>query len=305
MRRFGGGIGGRPVKEIKTEGHAKINLALEVVGLRPDGYHEVRMFMQQIALKDIITVRRTGGSGRHISITCNKPEVPTDHTNLAYKAAMLMLEMSESLENIEIEIEKHIPMEAGLAGGSADCAAVLKAMNDLFEMHLGEKSLCSLGAELGADVPFCIVGGAAMATGTGTEILPFMGFAPHEYYLVLCKPPVGAATREVYAAYDLRAEEIKQTPRPDAMYIAGGISMGAPIRALKRKMVNDLEYITGEWIPEIRDIEALMTEEGAVHAMMTGSGPTVVGIFENKEEAAVAFSLLSEKYNETYITTFA
>ena len=293
------------MKEIKTEGHAKINLALEITGVRPDGYHEVRMFMQEIALKDVITVRRLGGSGRHITITCDKPEIPTDHRNLAYKAAMLMLEMSESLENLEIDIEKHIPMEAGLAGGSADCAAVLKAMNELFEMHIGEKSLCSLGAELGADVPFCVIGGAAMATGKGTDLMPFLGFAPQEYYLVLCKPPVGAATREVYAAYDLKAEEIKKTPRPDAMYIAGGISMGAPIRALKKKMVNDLEYVTAEKIPEIKEIEATMTEAGAVHAMMTGSGPTVVGIFEGQEEATVAFSLLSEKYNETYITTFA
>ncbi len=292
------------MNEITVDAFAKVNLALEVMGLREDGYHEVLMLMQQLVLKDRVTVRRLGGSERCVKIVCEKEGVPLDETNLAWRAAMLMLDMAESLESVEVEIEKNIPMAAGLAGGSSDAAATIKAMNEVFELNLDEESLCNLAGGLGADVPFCVLGGTAVASGIGTDLVSTVGFAPQEYYVLLCKPPVGVSTREVYKAFDAKVEEIRKQPRPDVPYLVGGIVLGSPVRLLKGRMVNDLEYITSTEVPDINDIKAVMLEEGAAHAMMTGSGPTVFGIFEEKEGAVAAFKRLSQKYEETYITTF-
>lgn len=290
--------------EITVDAFAKVNLALEIVGKREDGYHEVLMLMQQIGLKDKVTVRRMGGNERKVKIICSKEGVPLDEKNLAWRAAMLMLEMAESLESVEIEIQKDIPMEAGLAGGSADAAATIRAMNEMFELKLDRESLCNLAGGLGADVPFCVLGGTAIASGTGTSLVSTLGFAPQEYFLLLCKPPVGVSTQEVYAAFDEKEEEIRRLPAPDVLYLVGGIALGSPVRLMKNRMVNVLEYITSEEVPEIKEIERVMIDEGAAHAMMTGSGPTVFGIFEEKERAVAAFLKLSEKYEETYITTF-
>lgn len=290
--------------EFTADAYAKVNLALDVVRKREDGYHEVLMLMQQVALKDRVTVRRLGGSGRQVRIICDKEGVPADEKNLAWKAARLMLDMAESLEDVEVEIDKQIPVEAGLAGGSADAAATMIAMNELLELGMEKGRLCSLAGTLGSDVPFCVLGGTAVASGTGTDIVATTGFAPQEYFILLCKPPVGVSTRDVYSAFDDREAEIRKLPGPDVLYLIGGIAMGSPVRNMKGRMVNVLEYVTAEEVPEIKEIEAVMLEEGAVHAMMTGSGPTVFGVFENQDQVVAAFNRLSIIYEETFITTF-
>jgi len=292
------------MREITIDAHAKINLALDVVGKLPNGYHEVRMIMQQLELKDRITVKRKDYGKQRISVTCTNPAVPCDGTNLAWRAAELMLNLQEILEGVEIHIEKNIPMEAGLAGGSTDCAAVMMAMNTLFDMNLKQEFLLGLGAELGADVPFCIQGGTALATGTGTAITDIRGMNRDHYTLVLCKPDFGVSTAAVYKRYSARMEEMKIRKHPDIVSLIGGLESGASVREMKRDMVNVLEYVTGELHPEIGQIENIMEANGADVAMMTGSGPTVFGIFRDKRAAAAAYVALAERYRETYITVF-
>ena len=292
------------MNEITIDAFAKINLALDVIGRLPNGYHEVRMIMQQLALKDRVMVKRTGGEKREITITCDNEEVPTDQTNLAYKAASLIMEMYEILEGIEIHIEKRIPMEAGLAGGSADCAAVLKAMNLLYELDLSTKGLSGFGARLGADVPFCLVGGTAVAGGIGTDLTPVKGLDPDRYTVLLCKPPEGISTAETYRKYSERMAEMVNRPHPDIPRLVGSLTAGAPAAELKKDMINVLEYVTGEELPVIGEIEEIMLRGGAAVSRMTGSGPTVFGIFEDRTAAEEAGMQLFERFPQTFVTTF-
>ena len=292
------------MKQITIDANAKVNLALDVLGRLPGGYHEVRMVMQQLELKDRLTITKTGRGKREIIITTDKDGVPVDYRNLAHKAAQIMLGLYEIVDGVEIHIEKNIPMEAGLAGGSADCAATLIAMNELFDMRLSTNALCQLGARLGSDVPFCILGGAAVAEGTGTGITQIKGLNPEKYTVVLCKPPVGISTREVYAKYSERMDEMVRMPHPDVVSLVGGVSAEVPLFALKKNMINVLEYVTVKERPEVAEIERIMVDMGADHAMMTGSGPTVFGIFKDRERAVGAYSRLAEIYEETYLTIF-
>ena len=290
------------MNEITIDAHAKINLALDVLGRLANGYHEVRMVMQQVELKDRITVKKTGRERREIIITTNKDGVPTDYRNLVYQAAQLMLGLEEILDGVEIHIEKNIPMEAGLAGGSADCAATLVAMNALFEMGMSTANLCRLGARLGADVPFCILGGAAAAEGTGTKLTSIKGLNPDRYSIVLCKPEEGISTGTVYTKYSERMAEMMEMPHPDIIRFVGGLSTELPLANLKRDMINVLEYVTAEERPVVREIEKRLEDMGADLAMMTGSGTTVFGLFEDAEKAAAAQRSLMRDYEETYLT---
>ena len=290
------------MNEITIDAYAKVNLALDVIGRLPNGYHEVRMIMQQLELKDRVTVKKTGGAKREIRITCDDPAVPADASNLAYRAVLLVMEMYEILEGIEIHIEKRIPMEAGLAGGSADCAAALKAMNLLYDLNLSTKGLCGFGARLGADVPFCLLGGTAVAGGTGTELTPVKGLDPEKYTVLLCKPPEGVSTGEVYGKYSERMAEMVNRPHPDIVRLVGGMTAGTPVTELKRDMINVLEYVTGEDLPVIGEIEKIMEEKGAQVSLMTGSGPTVFGIFPDRLAAEEAGAELIKRFPLTYMT---
>ena len=290
------------MNEITVDAHAKVNLCLDVLGRLSNGYHEVRMVMQQLELKDTITVKKTGRGKREIIITTNADGVPLDYRNLAHRAAQLMLGLDEILDGVEIHIDKHIPMEAGLAGGSADCAATLAAMNILFDMGLSTNDLCKLGARLGSDVPFCILGGTVVAEGTGRRLTPIKGLNGDKYTLVLCKPEPGISTGEVYSKYSERMGEMVARPHPDVVRLVGGLSAELPLSELKRDMINVLEYVTAEERPEVKEIIYIMKESGAETAMMTGSGPTVFGIFEDSVRAEAAFSRLSRQYEETFLT---
>ncbi|MBQ3390571.1 MAG: 4-(cytidine 5'-diphospho)-2-C-methyl-D-erythritol kinase [Firmicutes bacterium] len=292
------------MNEITIDAYAKINLALDVLGRLPNGYHEVRMLMQQLELKDRVTLRKTGSSRREIRLTCDNENVPADNTNLAWQAVVLMMDLYEIAEGIEIHIEKRIPMEAGLAGGSADCAAALKAMNILFELDLTTKELCRLGAGLGSDVPFCIQGGTAVAGGTGTDLTQVKGLDPDRYTVLLCKPPEGVSTGEVYRKYSERMADMVTRPHPDIVRLVGDLTADTPLSQAKKDMINVLEYVTGEDLPVIGEIEEAMLEGGAVVSRMTGSGPTVFGIFEERTAAERTGVGLADRFPQTYLTTF-
>ena len=292
------------MNEITIDAYAKINLALDVLGRLPNGYHEVRMLMQQLELKDRVTLRKTGSSRREIRLTCDNENVPADNTNLAWQAVVLMMDLYEIAEGIEIHIEKRIPMEAGLAGGSADCAAALKAMNILFELDLTTKELCRLGAGLGSDVPFCIQGGTAVAGGTGTDLTQVKGLDPDRYTVLLCKPPEGVSTGEVYRKYSERMADMVTRPHPDIVRLVGDLTADTPLSQAKKDMINVLEYVTGEDLPVIGELEEAMLEGGAVVSRMTGSGPTVFGIFEERTAAERTGVGLADRFPQTYLTTF-
>ena len=182
---------------MKVKAYGKVNLSLDIVGKREDGYHFLEMIMQTIDLYDVVNVVKIPSG---IEIRCNKNYVPTDRRNIAYRAAELFLETFKIKSGVRIEIEKNIPVAAGLAGGSTDGAAVIKAMNDLFKTNASKEKLSEIGVVIGADIPFCIYGGTALIKGIGEDITPLKSFENH--ILVLVKPNFGVSTKEVYGAID-------------------------------------------------------------------------------------------------------
>ncbi len=276
--------------EAVRKAYAKINLALNVVGRRTDGYHLVDMIMQQISLGDVVTARRRPVGG--ISLSCDMPGVPTDQTNLAWKAAALLQAHFGIKDGIEIRLEKSIPMAAGLAGGSANAAAALLAVGDLFELELPREVLAGWALQLGADVPYCLLGGTARARGIGEE-LEALAPAPVNA-LVLAKPAVSVSTPRVYRAYDM----LNPPPKgPDVEACTRAIQQGS-LEALLAHMGNALEPVTASWHPQIASLEEALMEQGALAAQMSGSGPTVFGIFALEDQAGEAAGILRERLPE-------
>lgn len=266
-------------QELKLEAHGKINLGLDVVRRLENGYHEVRMIMQSVELADQVTLRQLPED--QIIIKSEDDRIPCDEHNLAYKAAALLKKRFSLTEGVEIELEKHIPAAAGMAGGSADCAAVLKGMNELFGLGQTMEQLQREGVKLGADVPYCLMGGTALSEGIG-EVLTKLQ-KPPACILLLAKPDIEVSTKFVYE--NLKLENRKKHPDIDGMI--QDIKAGN-LEALCGKMENVLESVTGKKYPVIGEIETVMMENGALRAMMSGSGPTVFGIFREKEKAEAA-----------------
>ncbi len=265
---------------MKIEAPAKINLGLDVLCRRPDGYHEVDMIMQTIDLFDTVTIEKTAEPG--ITLSTNKPGLPNDEGNLAYKAAKLLLETcGEKDAGVRIHIEKRIPMAAGLAGGSTDCAAVLSGMNTLFSFGLSMERLMELGKTLGADVPYCLLQGTARSQGIGEKLtpLPKMMRCP----VLIAKPGVSVSTKAVYEGLRLNEE----TAHPDIDALEQDIRR-QDLAALAKDMGNLLATVTEELHPVIKEIRALMESHGALRAMMSGSGPTVFGLFSDMKTAQEA-----------------
>lgn len=287
------------MKKIKLKSFAKINLSLDVCGLLENGYHEVSMIMQQILLCDDVDVKWTPSDtsdGIQIRLSTNKYFLPTDERNLAYKAALLMVEKyGQNLSGeIYINIKKRIPVAAGLAGGSGNGAAVIHALNMLWELGLTMEQLCEAGSKLGSDVPFCIMGQAAanpelaviygrdplachcaLATGTGTDLKPLYGLKCH---LVLSKPPISVSTAEVYQGID--NTEIPE--RPDNEAFVEALQTFKPMSDIKKNMINVLENFTLIKYPIIvRTKEAMQELCGDDAVLMSGSGPTVYGLCNN------------------------
>lgn len=258
---------------------AKINLGLDVLGKRENGYHDVRMVMQTIYLYDNVTVSRTKEKG--IDLQCNLFYLPLNEGNIAYKAAKLLMDEFHIEEGVRIVLDKHIPVSAGLAGGSSNAAAVLVGMNRLFSLGLTRKELMKRGVLLGADVPYCIMRGTVLAEGIGEVLSPLPPMP--KCHILIAKPGISVSTKMVYEKLD--AQEI--TEHPDIDGILNGLKH-QDIREIAGSMGNVLETVTIRAYPVIEKIKDVMKEAGAMNAMMSGSGPTVFGIFDERSKARFA-----------------
>lgn len=285
------------MKQASIEAYAKINLTLDVTGKRPNGYHDVCMVMQSIGIHDIVTVQTETGAD-DIELTISHCDLPTDSSNLAYRAAQLFLQRTnKQSDGIRIHIEKHNPIAAGLAGGSTDAAAVLVLLNDLYQTGLTQEQLMEMGLALGADVPFCIAGGTMLAEGIG-EVLTPLPHAP-QAVVVLCKPPVAVSTPAIYRAID----SVDIARRPDTQAMLRALKDG-DLQAVSALLYNVMQPVTANMHPEIDDICRIMREHGAMNAIMSGSGPTVFGLFADRARAEKAKKFLAAHYAEVFLTKF-
>lgn len=264
---------------------AKINLGLDVLGKRDNGYHDVRMVMQTIYLYDNVTLTKTEEPG--IQLETNLSYLPVDENNIAYKAAKMLIDEFQIQGGVHIKLDKHIPVAAGMAGGSSNAAAVLVGMNRLWGLGLSQKELMERGVALGADVPYCVMRGTVLAEGIG-EILSPLPPLP-KCYVLIAKPAISVSTKMVYETLD--AKEIVEHPDIDG--ILEGLE-NQDIKKIASSMGNVLESVTIEQYPVIEVIKDAMKEAGALNAMMSGSGPTVFGIFEDRKVAKEAQQKLKE-----------
>lgn len=270
---------------------AKINISLDVVGKREDGYHLLKTIMQNVSLFDEVTVKK---SPEGINLYCNNGNVPCNSSNTAYKAASIMMDKFGIKEGVDIIIEKRIPISAGLAGGSTDAAGVIKAMNELFELGLANEDMMKLGIKIGADVPFCILEDTALAEGIGEVLTPIGPL--DEVWFVLAKPDISVSTMEVYSK--LRIDEIPRHPNTSKLieYIEK-----KDIKNMALSMINVLETVTIKENPVIFDIKNIMMEFHALGSLMSGSGPTVFGIFEDKVSAEKCYNRLRDYLKEVFL----
>jgi 4-diphosphocytidyl-2-C-methyl-D-erythritol kinase len=279
------------MRRIKLKAPGKINWTLDVTGKRGDGYHEVEMLMQSIGLWDEVTLtERSSG----ISITGNWDEMPLDDRNIAVKAAKLIRDHCNINSGVHIDIRKEIPVAAGLAGGSTNASAVLIGLNALWSLGLSGQQLEEIGVQLGADVPFCLRGGTAVARGIGeklTSLEPLKGI-----WLILIKPSFGVSTASVYGG--LKLDSIPVHPNWQKVYSS---LQSEDFGSLQQDMVNVLEMVTAAQYPEIHGIRQSVLEAGAVAARMTGSGPTVFGVFHEQQHACSALHKLKKLFPKAYL----
>lgn len=277
---------------MKIKAYAKVNISLDVVGKRKDGYHLLEMIMQSIDLYDEIKIDKKKSG---ITIKCNKQYVPTDERNLAYKAAKLFMEEYNINSGVEINIKKNIPVCAGLAGGSTDGAAVLKILNKIFDVDASEEELMKLGLRLGADVPYCIKGGTALCKGIGEDVTELPSFK--DKILVLVKPPFGVSTKGVYQEFNLS----KVRNHPNTELLINAIE-DDDLKLVCSNMKNLLENVTLKKHKVLINIKEEMKGFGAVGSMMSGSGPTVFAFFDDMLKAQKCFEKMKNKYNDVFIT---
>ena len=283
------------MRELTLNAYAKINLTLDILRCRPDSYHDLRMVMQTVSLHDLVTVRADTGTG-DIAVRTGLAELPDGSDNLAWKAARAFFDATGLANSgLEIVIEKRIPICAGLAGGSADGAAVLKALKQMLLPKLPEERLENIGAQVGSDVPFCIRGGTALAEGRG-ELLTALPPMPN-CLIVLCKPEFGISTPELFQR--VRVEELPF--HPDTEGVRKALAAGT-LETVAQLTSNVFESVLLQEKNEIAAIERAMRDRGALGAAMTGSGPTVFGIFDNQEKACAVVELLRSHYAQTYLT---
>ena len=270
---------------MRLQAFAKINLGLDVLGKREDGYHEVRMIMQTIRMYDQLDMRKSVEPGIHL--TTNKKYIPVDENNLVWRAAKLMMDTCGIIEGVSIHLHKVIPVAAGMAGGSSDAAATLVGMNRLFHCGLSKEKLMELGVQIGADVPYCVLRGTALAEGIGEKltVLPPMP----DCWILIGKPVISVSTKYVYTTLDLNTD----TVHPDIDGMKKALEDGN-LYGITERMGNVLQDVTIPAYPEVERIKEQMKTLGAVNAMMSGSGPTVFGIFDNEEKAQEACQKLRE-----------
>lgn len=285
------------MKKIRLKAMAKINLGLDVVRKREDGYHEVRMIMQTIRMYDQIELEPTEAPGIRVSTNLNY--LPTNEDNLVYKAAKLLMDEFDVKNGLNIGLRKFIPVAAGMAGGSSDAAAVMVGVNRLFHLNLSQKELMERGVKIGADVPYCILRGTALAEGIG-EKLTHLPPAPAGYVLI-AKPGIHVSTKFVYT--NLKANELESHPDIDGQIQA--IRSG-DLKKVAELCGNVLETVTIPAYPVIEEIKDVMKKGGALNACMSGSGPTVFGLFDDREKAKAVYENLygGELAKQVYLTTF-
>ncbi|HQL35252.1 MAG TPA: 4-(cytidine 5'-diphospho)-2-C-methyl-D-erythritol kinase [Bacillota bacterium] len=270
---------------------AKINLAIDVLKKRPDGYHDVSMIMQSVALFDTITVRAVKGD---IKVTSNNDKLPTGKGNIVYRAAEYLKIKYSVKEGALINIEKTIPIAAGLAGGSADAALTLKLLNKAWNLRLSRNEILDAGKKLGSDVPFCIQGGTALAEGLGEKLTQLPGIP--ECLILLAKPAVSISTKEVYEG--LKLEEIRE--RPDIKSMIQYIE-GRNLEGITACMCNVLETVTIKKCSQIEELKEKLMEYGALGSIMSGSGPTVFGVFKDPASAYNAYDHIKDMVSEVFL----
>ena len=285
------------IKQVHKKAYAKVNLALDVLRRRTDGYHDVKMIMQNLDIYDELEFSLEPSETTVITMEANKPEIPTDERNLICKAISLMFEEYNLSGEIHVKLTKNIPVEAGMAGGSTDCAAAFHAVNELFGLSLTTEELMKIGVRIGADVPYCILAKTALSEGIG-EILTPVASLPDCFVLVV-KPPVNVSTKMVYT--NLKANELEHHPDVEGMVEALN---SKDLNGVAARMENVLETVTAVLYPEIEVIKEEMKNMGALNAIMSGSGPTVFGVFDSKEKAKkAALSIEARKLsNEIFVT---
>ena len=281
------------MNRIQMKALAKVNLGLDVIRRREDGYHEVKMIMQTVRLYDRIILEKTQ---QGISMETNLSFLPVNEQNIAYRAAKMLMDEFHIQGGLHIKIDKHIPVAAGMAGGSTDGAAVLYGVNKIFKLGLTKRQLMERGVKLGADVPYCIMRGTVLSEGIG-EILTPVSSLP-DCHILIAKPPVSVSTKHVYE--NLKLDKIEKHPDIDGMVEALRME---ELHGVTQRMENVLETVTIPEHPEIQQIKDLMIKEGALNALMSGSGPTVFGIFDDREKGMRARDLLrkSSLARQTYL----
>lgn len=285
------------MQEIKRRAYGKINLGLDVLRKRPDGYHDVKMIMQMVSVYDELTFRKI--PDKEIRIVTNKEELPFNEDNLIYKAAKLMLERLNSEEGISVVLKKNIPIAAGMAGGSTDAAATLLGLNELLEGNIPMEELLSMGVKIGADVPYCILQKTALSEGIGEVLTPLP--APPACGLLIGKPDIHVSTKYVYE--NLQADTLKSHPDIDGMRKA---IEEQDLKGITSRMENVLETVTIQKYPVIGEIKEAMLKAGAINALMSGSGPTVFGVFASREWAEKAKEELAKSglVKELFVAEF-
>ena len=279
---------------IEVKAYAKLNLSLDVLGKRPDGYHDMRMVMQTVGLTD--QLRLETGTGKPLRMETNLGFLPADEHNLAAAAALRLCETTGADHGgLSIRLRKTIPVCAGLAGGSADAAAVLRGLNQLLGLGLSGQRLAEIGAQVGSDVPYCVMGGTALAEGRGEVLTPLPPLPP--CHVVLCKPAFSVSTPELFKALD----GCRIRRRPDTAGLLAALE-GGDLPEVARRMYNVFEdVLPSRRAQEIDAIKNVLIQHGALGASMSGTGPTVFGLFARREEAEGAWKALRELYRETFL----
>lgn len=276
----------------ELKAYAKINLSLDVIKKRDDGYHELIMIMQSIELHDVVHIE-TAVSG--IKVSCDSVCVPSDLENIAGKAALLITGIYGIKDGLKIHIKKNIPVAAGLAGGSTNAAAVIKGINGLFSLGMSSTEMMVIGKQIGADVPFCIDGGTMLAEGIGEKLTLLSNF--NGVNLVLLKPNIGVSTAWAYKNLDI----VKFVNRPDTEMLIGAVA-GGDVKKVAINMKNVLESVTIPRFKVVQEAKDRLLELGASGSMMSGSGPSVFGIFISREQAEKAYEAAKDSRWDRFLT---
>lgn len=286
--------------KIELKAYGKINIGLDVIRKREDGYHDLDMIMQTVGVYDDVIISREDGTQTYeIEVSTDADILPNDKGNLAFMAAKVLMEAYDIKSKVKIHINKRIPIAGGMAGGSADCAAVLRGVNKLFQLGLTDEQLQEYGVKLGADVPYCIVGGTKRVQGIG-EILTDLP-TPPKCYVIIAKPDAFVSTKFVYS--HIRPAQIENHPDIDG--IIESIKAG-DLYGMCEKIANVMEDVTIPEYPIIQKVKDILKSNGAVNALMSGSGPTVFGIYDDEEKAKQSMDALSGKefVSQLYLTKF-